>query len=159
MEFSHPIDKDSFERRLSMGMQAEKALDHKNTKAHGFSVSYNKSQRQAYITSEPVSLPTEPNYMKIMVGDGVSTLLGGAASTEKLEQKTLIPDLYSFLKVSNAGINIVRNSKDEPEQVITLEFTDHINQQELLKKLSVFRLPKDGPVSYTHLTLPTILLV
>ena len=144
-KFSHPVDKDSFERRLSMGMQAEKALDQKNTKAHGFSVSYNKSQRQAYITSEPVSLPTEPNYMKIMVGDGVSTLLGGASSTEKLEQKTLVPDLYSFLKVRNAWINIVRNSNDEPEQVITLEFTDHINQQELLKKLSVFRLPKDGP--------------
>ncbi len=141
LEFTHPVDKASFESRLSMGLQPKDATGSTFSKVYDVSVTYDKNLRKAYLQSAPVSLPNEPNFMKFVVGDGVKSILGGAATDEPIEDKVLVPDVYSFLKVNNARIGIIRNAKDQPEQVLTLEFTDHIDELELLDKLSLFQLP------------------
>jgi len=142
VEFTHPVDKISFEKVVSMEMLAEKALDDKNKVQHDFSITYSKNLREAYITSSSVNLPEEPSYMTLTIGDGVSTILGGEEFLDGAEDKIFIPDIYSFLKVDKAHVSIVRNSLDEPEQVLVLEFTDDIEQKELLEKLSVYKLPE-----------------
>ncbi len=141
MKFSHPVEKESFESRLSMGLQPKGAPDSNFSKVYEVSVSYDENRRTAYLQSAPVSLPTEPSYMKFIVDRGVKTILGGEASISGVKGKVLVPDIYSFLKVQRAHTSIVRNSLDQPEQVLTLEFTDYIDQQELLSKLSLFQLP------------------
>ena len=142
LSFSHPVDKASLEENLSMGMQAEKATDLKKIKPHGYAVSYSKNLREAYITSTAVTLPSEPNYMKLVLAHNVKSLLGGQGSRQAIESKVLVPDLYSYLKVTSARIQIVRNEKNEPEQILMLEFTDEIDQQELLSKLSLYHLAR-----------------
>ena len=142
LSFSHPVEKASFEEKLSLGMRPSGENLVVAPIPYKYSVTYDKNQREAYIQSEPVSLPDKPNYMKIIISEGVKTMLGGAATEETSEDKILIPDIYSFLKINNASTQIVRNEKNEPEQLIMLEFTDYINEKELLNKLSVHLLPK-----------------
>ncbi len=142
VKFTHPVDKPSFEEKLSMSMRPSGSELNIAPAPYKYSVTYDKNQREAYIQSEAIHLPDEPNYMKVSISEGVKTLLGGGESYTTTEEKVLIPDIYTFLKVSGVSTQIVRNKKNQPEQVITLEFTDYINQQELLSKLSVVKLPK-----------------
>ena len=142
LSFTHPVDKTSFEERLSLSMRPSGSEIVAQAKPYTFTVTYDKNQREAYIQSEPVSLPTEPNYMKVAVREGVKTILGGAETESDSEDKLLIPDIYSFLKVKSVTSDIIRNEENEPEQLIMLEFTDYINEKELLNKLSVHLLPK-----------------
>jgi len=144
INFSHSVDKDSFEESVSMSMRPSGSDIDKPAKPFPFEINYDKNLREAYIQSQPVLLPNEPNYMKLSVDAGVKTIFGGAASLKKTDKKVLIPDIYSFLKVNSAQTQIVRNEKNEPEQVLMLEFTDDIERKELLSKLQVYLLPKKG---------------
>lgn len=140
IEFTHPIEHDSVKQALSLGMQPKKA-NSAVLKKHDFDVTFSKNNRYAYIQSTPVTLPKEPNYMRITLNKGVKSVFGGNASSSAIENKQLIPDVYSFLKVSYVTASIIRNQNNEPEQVITIEFTDAINEETLLNKLSLYRLP------------------
>lgn len=140
--FTHPVDKASLEQNLSMAMRPSGSSINQDAKPYKFNVRYSNNQREVYIQSEPVSLPDKPNYMKINIADGVKTILGGSGTDKKSDKKVLVPDIYSFLKIKNANIQIVRNKQNEPEQVLILEFTDDIEEKELLNKISVYLLPK-----------------
>ncbi len=145
LSFTHPVDTTSFEEKLSMGMRPSGTGVTQQPTAFQYNVTYDKNHREAYIQSVPVALPDQPNYMSIQVASGVTSILGGESSEDAIEEKVLIPDLYSFLKVSTAKTQIVRNANNEPEQLLMLEFTDDIREQELLDKLSVVLLPKHNP--------------
>lgn len=145
VKFTHPVDQESFEKHLSMSMRPSDSTIDVKPAPYTYSVSYDKNKREAYIQSEPVSLPAQSNYMTIAVNQGVKSLLGGEGSHREAEDRVLIPDIYSFLKVSSAQSRIIRNDKDEPEQILILEFTDDIDEQELLSKLSLHLLPKKNP--------------
>ncbi len=142
--FSHPVDKESFEKNIQMGMRPSKSKIDSELKQYVFTISYDYNQREAYITSEPVSLPNESNYMTVQIDKNVKSILGGAGTKEILKDKVVIPDVYSFLKVSDTSTTIIRNQQNEPEQVLMLEFTDPIEEQELLSKLSFHLLPGNG---------------
>ncbi|MBL4606265.1 MAG: hypothetical protein JKY01_00325, partial [Pseudomonadales bacterium] len=145
LSFTHPVDTASFEKKLSMSMRPSGAGITQTPKTYEYNVTYDKNHREAYIQSVPMSLPDQPNYMTIQVASGVTSLLGGKSLESKIEDQVLIPDLYSFLKVSTAGTQIVRNANNEPEQMLMLEFTDEISEKELLNKLSVTLLPLLNP--------------
>jgi len=142
IEFSHPIETASVEKRLQLEMQAKEALS-LSVEKHDFSVTFSKNNRFAYVQSTPVSLPDKASYMTIKLEDGVTTLLGGKAMQRSVEGKEFIPDIYSFLKVSNVSFITLRNEKNQPEQVLSLEFTDPIEEKELLSKLNVYQVPNN----------------
>jgi len=140
--FSHPVNKASFEKRLAMTMRRSGEGGSATPKEYGFTITYDQNQREAYIHSEPIALPDQPNYLKLNLSQGVEPATGGHASVGELSSELLIPDLYSFLKVSSARTQIIPNEKREPEQVLILQLTDDIDEQELLSKLSVRVLPQ-----------------
>ena len=144
VSFTHPVDKESFESRISMQMRPADAGISVKPKAYRYEVTYDETSRQAYIQSEPLRLPENSSYMTLVVTDGVSSLLGGQASSESMENQTLVPDIFSFLKVASIRTHIIRSEANDPEQILSLEFTDDIAQNELLEKLSLYLLPTKG---------------
>jgi len=144
LDFTHPVDQVSLQENLSMSMRPAGATINKDPIEYKFAITYDKNLKQAYIQSEPIALPEESNYMSMIIGDGVKSILGGkvAKRIADAKNKVLIPDIYSFLKVSKATAQIVRNKQNIPEQVVTLEFTDNISESELLGKLSLYLLPE-----------------
>jgi len=141
LKFSHPVNKDSFAKHISMGMRPSNSTIKAELKPFHFDVAYDDNQREAYLTSEPLSLPSQPNYMTVIAAPEIKSILGGQPSKEQTSDKVLIPDLYSYLKVSTARAQIIRNQRNDPEQVLSLEFTDDLDERELLSQLSVYLLP------------------
>ncbi|VAW64596.1 Large extracellular alpha-helical protein [hydrothermal vent metagenome] len=148
LSFSHPVDKASLLNSVTMSMRPSGSDVNDTAKKYKFDVSYDQNLRQAYIQTEPVALPPEPNYMSIKIKPGIKSILGGAVLVEPQLAKVRVPDVYSFLKINSVETKIIRNKSNEPEQVLMLEFTDNIEKQELIDKLSVYILPerdqKDG---------------
>ena len=144
LKFSHPIDKGTLEKKVRMAMSTSNRVTHNNeSKKYGLSLTYDKNYREAYIQSEPVTLPNKSSYMNITLLGGVKSILGGEEIHDEVNTKTFIPDVFSFLKAST-DVQIIRNEKNEPEQVVMLDFTDNIDKKELMDKLSIYLLPKHG---------------
>ena len=141
VKLSHPVDEASLQQALAMSMRASDASISEQAKPYQFKLSFDRNFREAYIQSEPVTLPQHSSYMHLKLAKGVRSLLGGAPSDVELDSKVMIPDVYSFLKAS-ATVDIVRNDKNEPEQVLMLAFTDDISDAELASKLSIYLLPE-----------------
>jgi len=139
--FSHPVDPVSFEQHVRLYTRSLKEDGGRELNVVGHSVSYSKDRHQAYIHSDPVALPERSNYLVVDIDKGVKPQLGGAATTVKTAGKVLVPDLYSFLKVDDIRVHIVKNAEGIPQQVLSLSFTDYIEEKELLSKLGLYLLP------------------
>lgn len=145
LRFSHPVDGQSLEKHLAMSMRPSDEGIKTRPEEVDFTLSYDKNQREAYVQSVPLQLPEQPNYLQLTLQAGIVPATGGAATEQGLSRQLLIPDRLSFLKVESATAGIVRTEKNEPQQVVTLTFTDDIAESELKEKLQVWLLPARNP--------------
>ena len=142
LTFSHPVDTENLEKHVSFLMRPSGAEVDSDAKPYSFTVTYDQNQREAYVWSEPIALPQQPNYMKLVLNQGIQSVLGGQASEKELTEKILIPDSYNFLKISTAKTEVLPNAKQQPEQLLMLTFSDDISEDEILDKLKVYLLPE-----------------
>ncbi len=140
--FTHAVDPASLESHLRLGMRPSGAGIETTPVNYGFSVSYSKYQRKAYIHSEPIELPEKRNYMRLELPTGVKSALGAATIAHEITGEVVIPDIASFFRVDAVNSRIVRNQEDEPEQILSLEFTDDITAEQVHEALEVYLLPE-----------------
>ncbi len=142
IEFSHPVNSSEFEAHVLLGMRPSGAGINSPLEDYGFSITYSKNHREAYLQSNPISLPDKENYMHLRLTAGFSSLLGKETSKSDVTNKVGIPDRFSFLKITSAQSLIVRNKKNQPEQFVILEFTDEIEAKALIDKMTAYLLPE-----------------
>jgi hypothetical protein len=140
--FSYPVDGPSLEQRLSMARRPSGEGVQTPPTPTGLTVTYDAHRHRAYVASDPVALPAQSNTMRLTVDKGVMPAAGGSPTSASSSDTVLIPDLFSFLKVSAARAGIVVNDRQEPEQVLTLTFTDEIAADALSQKLNLYLLPE-----------------
>ncbi|MDL2321005.1 alpha-2-macroglobulin [Desulfosarcina sp. OttesenSCG-928-B08] len=143
--FSHPVDEASLKSHVTLTFRPSGAGVDTPPQPVGFSVATDKTRHIAYITSEPLSIPEHSIPLRLSLLPGILPAAGGNAIDAPVSDTVTVPDRYSFLKVSSADSAIVTNGKGDPEQVITLDFTDAIARDQLLGKLSVHLLPQRNP--------------
>ncbi len=141
LKFTHPVDKKSLKEHIALQMRPSGSSVSTQAENFDYTLTYSKTLREAYLHSEYLTLPQHESFMKLVVKPGTKSLLGGKASKTRRDAKVVIPSVYSFLQVKQSNIKIVRNENKEPEQVLTLEFTDEINELQLKDKLAVYLLP------------------
>ncbi len=139
--FSHPVDEKSLEKHLTLAMRPSGQGVDAPPKTINATVTMDERHRRAYVSSEPLDLPDQPNTLRLTVEQGIFPSGSGNPTQKVLTDTVLVPDRTSFLKVSTAGASIVVNDRHVPEQVISLSFTDAIDKNELLDKLGVYLLP------------------
>jgi hypothetical protein len=150
LRFSHPVDEQSLKQHLTMTMRpSDEGIKVPPENVH-FTISFDKNRRQANVHSVPLQLPEHANYLQLSLEAGLISSIGGAPSGQKASRLLLIPDRSSFLKVENASADIVRNPQDEPQQMLTLRFTDDIAEAELAEKLQIWLLPPNNPRRTDH---------
>ncbi len=142
LSFSHPVNTEMLEKHVSFLMRPSVAEVDADSKRYTFTATYDQNQREAYLRSEPIALPQQPNYMKLVLNKGIQSVLGGQVSEKEITEKILIPDIYNFLKVSTAKTDVLPNAKQQPEQLLMLTFSDDISENEILDKLKVYLLPE-----------------
>ena len=148
IEFNFPVNPVSLEKNTSLIFQGIKKgtlnLDAEPVK---FSYTYDANKRIAYLHSENIKLKEVARYLRLTLGKNT---LSSTDSTELKTDKTqnlLIPDTSNFLKVISTSATIIRNDKDRPEQILTVETSLGVNEKDFNKSVHVYLLPIDYPAT------------
>ncbi len=148
IEFNFPVNTDSLEKNTSLTFQAIKngKVD-LNTEPVKFSYTYDKHNRIAYLHSENIKIKDVARYLLLNLNKNISSSTDSAKLKTTKQVNLLIPDTSNFLKVLSTSASIVRNDKDRPEQVLTVETTLGVNEKDFNKFVHVYLLPQDYPAT------------
>jgi uncharacterized protein YfaS (alpha-2-macroglobulin family) len=148
VNFSFPVEAGSLTNKIRLTWQALKngkyAGSHEEVK---FTVSYDKNKRVAYIHSESLTLPSSERFLQLTLEKGIKSLIGPAKTSEEYSKTVLVPDASSYFKIADLTTAIVRNLKDQPEQVLTVATTIGVTEAELTKSIHAYYLPQDYPAN------------
>lgn len=151
IEFNYPVNPESLEKNTSLQFQTqEKGKAGSNQESLPFSYTYDPHKRIAYLHSDTIKIKDVARFLRLTLGKEVSSSTGSGILTKERSEKILIPDTHDFLKVLSASASIVRNDKDRPEQILTVETTLGISEHEFNKSVHFYVLPKDRPATATE---------
>jgi uncharacterized protein YfaS (alpha-2-macroglobulin family) len=147
VRFTHPVDKEDFEKRISFRMRVEpvKNFDSSEAKSFGFKVTYDAVGGKAFIHSDSFGIPDDEGAMLLSIAKGVRSSRGGPGTDEVLERTVNIPGIQSYFRIQSITSNEVANDRDEMERIVTIEASAPMRQSDLAKNISVVLLPKDKP--------------
>jgi len=146
VKFSHPVEPEEFEKNISLFLQEEeKAERKKDLKSYDFSVSYDKFYGEAYIHSDPITIPEKDGFMRLIIDKGVQSSRGGPSTEIEITGQVRVPGMYNYFNIRRASITLVENEKKEMEQVLVINTSTGVLESEMKKNITAFLLPKDRP--------------
>lgn len=139
--FNYPINTKNFADYVTLRLQALKndRVD-LAAKSYKFTVSFDQYKKVAYLSSEPLTLDEVARYLELTVSNKVQPQNGNPGPITAT-RKVLIPDLDSFFKVTKLAAQIVRDPRNNPEQVLIIETSAGVTTADLLKALHAYQLP------------------
>jgi uncharacterized protein YfaS (alpha-2-macroglobulin family) len=137
---THPTDIDSVKSHLKLTQSFTKN-NKSEVKPYKFDVTYDKHQREIYITSEPIQIQDTESYMYFTLDSGVKPVVGSSKADTGIKESVLIPSVNNFFRINTADVLMVKNAAGEPEQTFVLDFTDEIASQDVINKTTAYILP------------------
>lgn len=138
LDFNYPVAPAQLEKRISLSMADKYGKPGTPIK---FSVSYGKHKLHAWIHSQQLTLPHDPGELLVTVDRGVASSRGGNGSPAALHGKVKIPGLYS-LAVTDFKPTLVDNAKNEPQQVLVVDFNGSVRANDVAGLIHAWVLPK-----------------
>lgn len=147
INFSHPVDRASFERSITMSRQRMNpgGRNYKDEGQIQFKVSYSYGDFTAYIHSEKVVVAAEPQLIALKIQPGFKSSLGGLGTDFSVANSVQIPEMSKYFRVESVQSNIINNKDNEPERILTLTTSVGVSDKDLKDKLEIYLLPKDKP--------------
>lgn len=147
ISFTHPVDPESFERRVRLKM-FNKISDtiEKELAAPTFTVIYDKLKLNAFVHSAQLEVPPKAGRLQVTIEPGTRAARGGNESKDELKASVEVPGLNS-LKVANLSLDIVRDERNEPDQVVLINTSFSVPERDLPPKVHVWLLPEKHPDS------------
>ena len=143
MSFSHPPHPGSLKDHLSFTMREPGATVDASAKRIGYEITYDRHARKAFVHSVPLEIPPHESYLTLRLTEGLAAAAGPSRFEQALLQNVRIPDIGSYFRVDKVQSLITRNQDDDPEQTVTLEFTDRVQSKALREKLKIYLLPTE----------------
>jgi hypothetical protein len=145
ISFTHPVDPESFEKRVKVAM-FERINDkiEKELSAPTFMVTYDKLKLNAYVHSGQVEVPAKAGRLHIAIAPGVHSARGGNETRQELASNVDVPGLNS-LKIADVALDIVRDERNEPDQVLLITTSFSVLEKELPPKVHAWLLPMKHP--------------
>jgi uncharacterized protein YfaS (alpha-2-macroglobulin family) len=144
VQFSHPVDSDQFEQRVSLVLAKDAAYLGLKPDSRQFTLAYDKFRLQAFIHSVPLAMPRDDTQITVRIDKGVRAARGGNQTSARLESKLVIPG-RSSLRFSNPQMTLVDNARYEPEQLLMFTSTSPVPEKALAGKVSARLLPLHHP--------------
>ncbi len=145
LRFSHPVDRESLQAKLSAQL-VETPTDEKRfkqrTQSLEFSIDYDELGRTAYVHTQPVEIMDYPNTIKVKLDEGVAAAEGGDQSDKAMTRSVNLPDADHLFQVDGLTAQIVRNQKQQPEQIVMLSFTGEVDREALASHLQIHLMPE-----------------
>lgn len=145
INFTHPVDPESFERRVRLKM-FNKVTDsiEKELTAPTYTVIYDKLKLNAFVHSSQLEVPPKAGRLQVTIEPGIRAARGGNESQDTLTASVDVPGLNS-LKIANLSLDIVRDERNEPDQVILINTSFSVPERDLPSKVHVWLLPERHP--------------
>ena len=143
--FTHPVDPDTLEKRVRLRMfnrindAAEKEL-----KAPTYTLVYDKLKLNAHVHSAQLEAPAKGGRLELAVESGVRAARGGAGTRGPLTASVEVPGLNS-LKVAELSLDVVRDERNEPDQIVLIRTSFSVLERELPQKVHAWLLPTRHP--------------
>ena len=144
VKFSHPVDPQEFERRVSLAVAKDAEYLGLTSDSRHFTVIYDKFKLSAFIHSAALAMPRDDTPMTVTVDKGVRAARGGNATSGKLASAVTIPG-RSSLRFASARMAVVDNARYEPEQILLLTSSSPVAERAFAGKISVQLLPIRHP--------------
>lgn len=143
--FTHPVDPERFERNVRLRLY-ERITDkiEKELAAPAYTVIYDKLKLQAHVHSDTLDIPPKPARLQVVIEPGVRAARGGNATGDALETSIAIPGLDS-LKIAQMSLDIVRDQRNEPDQVLLVTTSFPVAEHDLPPKVQAWLLPEKHP--------------
>ncbi|AMN48247.1 hypothetical protein ACG33_14300 [Steroidobacter denitrificans] len=143
--FTHPVDPERFERHVRLRLY-ERVTDkiEKELAAPAYTVIYDKLKLQAHVHSDTLDILPKAARLQVAIEPGVSAARGGNATRDMLETSVAIPGLDS-LKVTQISLDIVRDERNEPDQVLLITTSFPVAERDLPPKVQAWLLPEKHP--------------
>jgi len=140
VSFTHPVDTPSFEKAITLNLTGPK----KTTTPKKFVVSYDDRKVNAFIHSEPLSIPKDDESLTYTIAANVHAARGGPSLPKAIEGRVAVPGLYS-LGISEIDATLVDNAKYEPEQVLVVGASQAVSERDIVRLTHAWLLPKFHP--------------
>jgi uncharacterized protein YfaS (alpha-2-macroglobulin family) len=141
VKFNYPVDTAQFEKRIALAL-ADK--DGKPGTALKFTVVYDAFKLNAWVHSQPLTLPRDDGAVLLKLDSGVRSSRGGDGTPDALNASVKVPGLYS-LAVQDVTPTLVDNDKYEPEQVLVINTSGTVRGNDLAALTKAWVLPAKNP--------------
>jgi uncharacterized protein YfaS (alpha-2-macroglobulin family) len=143
--FTHPVDVASLEEHIELSM-FDRVTDtiEKELAAPSHHVVYDKHKLNAYLHTSQLEVPPKAGRLQIKIAPGVRAARGGNKTQNALTTSVDIPGLNS-LKIANVSLDIVRDERNEPDQVLLINTSFSVGERELPAKVHAWLLPMRHP--------------
>lgn len=151
IQFNYPVNPESLEKNTSLVFQAiNKGNLSVSKEPITFSYTYDQHKRVAWLHSETIKIKEVERYLLLTLEKHIQSSTQSGELNQNISQNLLIPDASTFLKVLSASASIIRNDKDRPEQVLTIETSLGVNESDFNKSVHLYLLPQDYPATATE---------
>ena len=140
-DFNYALDPSSLNESVSMAILN---LDKTKDPISDFNIKLSNDGFSAMVRYTLDELPESNTIIQTTISAGLKAQRGGKALAQSAEAQVTVPDVYSYLKVDDFRVDILRSPENDPDQFVLLRFTDPISRADLLDKLNMYRLPKNG---------------
>ena len=148
LKSNYPVDAKAFENRLRLEMEEESGGELEASKIlEPFEITHDAGSMEAVMAVPIKTLPDKDHYLRIVVDPGLSPLHGGLPSTEAFSERARIPNLHSYLALSNIEASIMRDDNGAPSQIISFSTNVKIKPDEVLPHIAIKLLPEQHPVT------------
>jgi uncharacterized protein YfaS (alpha-2-macroglobulin family) len=141
-ETTHSVEPGELERHVQLAALGGSSLFSAGDPAPHFTITPGSHHRLHFLRSSSVTLPEKEDFLKVLLGKGVRTVQGGAATQTNAEAKLKIPSVGTMFRIESSDGIIARSKTGEPEQVLIVVTTAEIGTRELARALEVKLLPK-----------------
>ena len=155
LEFNFPVQIESLEKNTRLIFENLKnAKPDIHAQPIKFSYTYDHHKRVAYLHSDTIKIKNVARYLLLTLGKEVTSSTGSDHLHNELSKNILIPDSSHFLTVLSASASIIRNDKDRPEQVLSVETSLGVNENEFNQSVHFYLLPLDYPATSVEAAKP-----
>src|SRR5262245_51458249 len=144
LKFSHPVDGERLQERLSLAVAKDAEYLGLAANSRNFTVAFDKFRLTAYVHSVALQMPRDDTPMTMVLDKGVRAARGGNDTTARQQAVVMIPGRTS-LRFSEARMTIVDNARYEPEQIVLLKSSSPVVERAFAGNVSVQLLPERHP--------------
>jgi uncharacterized protein YfaS (alpha-2-macroglobulin family) len=143
--FTHPVDRDSFERRVKLRM-FDKVTDssEKELAVPKHSIVYDQLKLNAYVHTEQLEVPPKAGRLQLTIEPGVRAGGGGNETKTSLSASVEVPGINS-LRIASLGLDIARDERNEPNQVLLVQSSFSVLESEMPRRIQAWLLPAQHP--------------